>query len=577
MSAYTAGDRTPAEPEAENANEKKDAPDASELAIAAAAEPPESSRTVTSSPSQDATAGSDEGKSELPFSKAKCIALVATVTGASFLNTLTIQTVVIILPTIGEELGIPDSRQQWIISSYSLGFGCFLLLWGRIADIFGKRLIFILGSGFAAITMIINPFLKNEIAFDIFRALQGLGGAANVPTAIGILGVTFPPGKAKNYAFSAYASGAPLGSILGNLLGGLIASYASWKWVFGVNAILAVIVTVAGIFLIPPPPTPPAAKKSLSALFQSVDWFGGFLVTIGILCLLFSLTEGNVVGWNTVWIYLLMIIGLLLIGIFVTWQWYLENHTARPPLMKVSLFKNRRFCVALAIMAIFFATFNDFLIYATYYYQDLQGLSPIQTTLRFLPTGIMGITVAFIVSRLISKVPTYMMLMFGNFAVAIACLLFAVPIPLGTSYFASGLFAMIMSVVGADVTWPCLTLFVSQSVSKDDQALGGGLVNACGQVGRSIGLAITTALQTAVLAQQRGVSVQSSGQIEVWDDASWLSIRAANWFNFTLALVSAGIVGIAFRGTGIIGKIPAKPAASSVEDGIVSEAVETKS
>lgn len=81
---------------------------------------------------------------------------------------------VIILPTIGEDLGIPESRLQWVVSAYSLTFGCFLLLWGRIADLFGKRLIFILGSAFAAATLIVNPFLRSEIAFDLFRGLQGI-------------------------------------------------------------------------------------------------------------------------------------------------------------------------------------------------------------------------------------------------------------------------------------------------------------------------------------------------------------------------------------------------------------------
>ena len=131
----------------------------------------------------------------------------------------------IILPSIGRDLSIPESRLQWIVSANTLAFGCFLLFWGRIADIYGKKTMFVLGSGWMAITAAINPFLPNEIAFYVFRALQGLvssaispvagercrfadeldqGSAANVPTAIGILGTTFPPGKAKNYAFSTY-------------------------------------------------------------------------------------------------------------------------------------------------------------------------------------------------------------------------------------------------------------------------------------------------------------------------------------------------------------------------------------
>lgn len=160
------------------------------------------------------------------FSKARLIALVITVTGAAFLNTLGVQAAIIVLPTIGEDLDIPDSRQQWIISAYSLTFGCFLLLWGRLADVYGKRFIFIWGSAWVTATTIVIPFVNNEIGFDVLRGLQGLGAAANVPTAIGILGVTFAPGKAKNYAFSCYGAGAPMGSIFGNLLVSIIEYHA---------------------------------------------------------------------------------------------------------------------------------------------------------------------------------------------------------------------------------------------------------------------------------------------------------------------------------------------------------------
>ncbi|KAK7932307.1 hypothetical protein PG985_003019 [Apiospora marii] len=506
-----------------------------------------------SSPAGDTT---DDTISALPLSKGKSIALVATVTGAAFLNTLSIQAVVIILPTLGVELGIPNSRLQWVVSAYSLTFGCFLLLWGRIADLYGKRIIFILGSAFVAATLIANPFLPNEIAFDVFRGLQGLGAAANVPTAIGILGVTFPPGKAKNYAFSAYASGAPLGSIFGNLLGGIIASYANWKWVFGALAGISCLVTVAGVLFIPPQPPNPLVQKQKASLWTSVDWFGGFLITAGLLALLFALTEGNVVGWQTIWIYMLMVISGLLIAIFAAWQWYLETHSqTRSPLMKVSVFKSGMFSLAMLIMGIFFAVFNDWIVYATYFFQDYQGLSPLQTTLRFIPTGVCGVFVALVISRLISRVPTFILLMVGNLSVGLSCLLFAIPIPSNTSYFAFGFPAMILGVVGADITWPCLTLFTSASLPQEDQALGGALINASGQLGRSIGLAITTAAQTAIMARERGVPVEQSGKVLPWDPPSLVGLRGANWLNFALAMFCTVLVGLFFRGTGIVGKI----------------------
>ncbi|KAI0899413.1 drug resistance protein [Annulohypoxylon nitens] len=500
----------------------------------------------------------DDTKPTLPFSKARCIALVATVTGASFLNTLSIQSCVIILPTIGQDIGIPASRQQWVVSSYSLTFGCFLLLWGRIGDIYGKRNIFILGSAFMAVTMIANPFIRNEIGFNIFRGLQGLGAAANVPTAIGILGVTFPPGKAKNYAFSAYAAGAPLGSAFGNIISGFIASFANWKWVFGAIGGTALVITCAALFFIPPPPPEPTNSPGRISSPKAVDWTGGVLITTSILALLFALTEGNVVGWNTVWIYLLIVISMLLLAIFVFWQWYQEKHTTSQPLMKVSLFKNPQFSAAMVIMAMIFGAFNDMVVSATFLFQDYEDIGALQTTLRFIPTGVCGTITAFVVSHLISRIPTWILLLFGNLSVSIACLLFSVPIPQHTSYFAYAFPAFILSVFGTDTGWPCLTMFTSKTVPQEDQAIGGALVNAMGQIGRAIGLAITTAIQTAVMARDRGVPVEQAGKILPWEPASLAGLRAGMWFNFALALCCAIIVVVFFRGTGIVGKIEVK-------------------
>ncbi|KAI8163629.1 Drug resistance protein [Colletotrichum sp. SAR 10_70] len=502
--------------------------------------------------SDDDTSSTISEPKQAPLSKFQAIALTATATGACFLNTLSIQAVVIILPTIGRDLNIPESRVQWIVSAYSLTFGCFLLLWGRIADIYGKRLIFVLGTAWLAATTVACAFIPNEIAFDFVRGLSGLGAAANVPTAIGILGTTFPPGKAKTYAFAAYGAGAPLGSIFGNILSGIIAEYANWKWVFGVLALLAGLVAIAGIFVFPAE-TVTLHKKGVSTK-KSVDWIGGGLITVGLLALMLALTEGNVVGWRTPWISVLLVISLIIIASFWFWQRHLEFKTNRPPLMKTSIFQSVRFCAAMAIMALFFSSFNNFLTYATYFYQQYQGQSIITTTLYFLPTGVAGILVAWAAALLISRVPTYLLLVCGSASVSIACLLFAIPIPSTTSYFAYGLPAMILAVIGSDTAWPSLTLFVSKSLPQEDQALGGALVNSVGQVGRSIGLALSTAVQTAVMANSRGTSVEDVGPVMEWDQPSLDGLRAASWMNFALGITSLVIVCVFFRSSEIVGK-----------------------
>ncbi|KAL6800184.1 major facilitator superfamily domain-containing protein [Trichoderma sp. SZMC 28012] len=548
---------------------------------------------------RDGNGEEDEPKNDadhhvLTLSRARCIALVATVTGAAFLNTLSLQSVVIILPTIGRHLSIPESRQQWIVSSYSLTFGCFLLFWGRVADLYGKRLIFVLGSIWVTAVMAANPFVPNEIGFNLFRGLHGLGAAANVPTAIGILGVTFPPGKAKNYAFVAYGAGAPLGSVFGNILSGFIAEYSDWKWVFGALAIMGAVVSICGILFIPA--TPPPASSTNRKGPASIDWIGATLVTVGLLALMFALTEGNVVGWNTPWVPVLIVVSVLIIAAFAVWQWYLERRlmsavqaeldasiveqgdavsspsalSLTPPLIKISIFRNLQFSAVMVIMGVFFASFNNYLIYATYYFQEFQGLSPLQTMLRFIPTGVGGAAVAIIVSQILDRVPTVFILIPGNLSVSIACLLYAVPIPPTTSYFAWGLPAMVLSVVGADTTWPCLTLFTSRALPREHQAMGGALINAVGQFGRSIGLALSTATQTAVMANARGVPVKDVGSIKAWEPESLKGLRAASWMNFALGVASLVVVLIAFPTLEIVGKAEPTPTKKQSE-GVIRE------
>ncbi|KAJ9641033.1 hypothetical protein H2199_005701 [Coniosporium tulheliwenetii] len=465
-------------------------------------------------------------------SRARLIALVLTCTGAAFMNTLGVQAAVIVLPTIGTALDIPDSRQQWIVSAYSLTFGCFLLLWGRLADVYGKRLIFIWGSAWVTATTIALPFIPNEIGY--WDSGNNISSRAS-----------------EKLCFLMLRRGRSLGSIFGNLLGGVVAQWVNWRWIFWILGILAGIITIAGYIIIPLPPV-----SSTVGTKASIDWIGGTLITLGLLALLFALTEGNVVGWSTPWISVLIVISIALVAIFVAWQWYLEKKTTRKPLMKVSIWKNVRFSAAMLIMTLFFAAFNNYLIFATYFYQQYLGLSVIQTTLRFIPTGVVGIIVAFITAQLLSRVRGSFILMFGTLSVGIACLLFAVPIHPNTTYWAYGFPAMCLAVFGADTVYPSLTLFTAHSLPQEDQALGGALINAVGQVGRAIGLAISTAAELAIIAQRKGESVEVVGNAHLAprDLALLDGLRVAEWVNFGLAIAAFAIVLYAFRGSEKLGQ-----------------------
>lgn len=148
--------------------------------------------------------------------------------------------------------------------------------------------------------------------------------------------------------------------------------------------------------------------------------------------------------------------------------------------------------------------------------------------------------------------------MFANFCVAISNLLFAAPIPPSTIYWAYCFPAMVLSVFGADTVWPTLTLFASHSLPQADQAIGGALINAVGQVGRSIGLAIATAVETAVIAHDMHVDVKEVGTTmknAVGNPALLRGLRAANWVSFSYAIVAFLIAAYTFRGAGKVGAI----------------------
>ncbi|KAK4888454.1 hypothetical protein LTR28_002943, partial [Elasticomyces elasticus] len=256
---------------------------------------------------------------------------------------------------------------------------------------------------------------------------------------------------------------------------------------------MAAAVTAAGLMIIPVPHI--RVDVSAKDLSSKIDWIGGTLITISLLALMFALTEGNVVGWKTPWVPVLIVISILLIAVFVIWQLYLEKRTTRSPLMKVTIFKNLKVSAANVVMLLFFASFNNFLVFATYFFQDYQGLSAIQTTLRFIPTGVVGLCTIFVTSQILARVSVNYMLIFGTSCVAISSLLFAIPIPPSTTYWAFGFPAMCLSVFGADTLYPSLMLLISHFLPREDQALGGALINAVGQIGRSLGLAIGTAIQ----------------------------------------------------------------------------------
>ncbi|KAL3422157.1 efflux transporter [Phlyctema vagabunda] len=488
-------------------------------------------------PQVEHAGGSENGATIRHF-----LPMVLILTGAAFLNIASVTSTVILLPTISRELGVPQERQQWLINSYTITSGCLLLLFGKLGDVFGKRLIFLFGGLLVTVTSIATAFSPNEICFNVMRSMQGVGAAANVPTAMGIIGVTVPPGKFQNMSISIFAAGAPIGALAGNLLGGILAQYAHWTLVFYVISGFSAIITIAGFFVISND-VPSAFAESRTKLIVDIDWVGAFLVTAGLLLLITGVSEGNdpVVGWNAYLAPALMVVSVLMLACFAAWEYYLEQSTTRTPLMSVAVFKKKTFSICLVIMLLFWPAFNNFLVFATYFYQDYQHLSPIQTTVRFIPSGIVGIAASLITGKIMHRVSASVLLAAGTACTAIACLLFAVPIPASTTYWAYGFEGIVISVFGADVIYPSIQVVISHSLPQHEQALAGAIVDTAAQVGKALGLSLASTIFTAV--QERGKK----------QPPQLMSVHAAQYFGFACCTTCMILAIVGLRGLGRIG------------------------
>ncbi|SCO58541.1 related to aminotriazole resistance protein [Fusarium fujikuroi] len=336
---------------------------------------------------------------------------------------------------------------------------------------------------------------------------------------------------------------ASLGSVVGSLLGGFVGSTLGWKWVFWIPAIASAFTTAAGWFVTASHTTRIAPRgiteNAESSKKPYVDWIGGGLVSSSLTLLLVAITQGNVSGWSTPWIPPLLVVSVSLLGGFIFYQRRLEIDPDRIPLMRMSMFAKKQFSALFVLVGCFYASFNGFLVFVTYFYQKYQGLGELQTTLRFLPAGISGLLISFAVFPALNHLPYFIVLVVGLSCSVVSPSLFAIPsIPPTTTYWAWGFPAMCLC-MSVEIVWPVFSLLTAKSLAQEDQSLGGGLLQTVNNVGRALGLAIATAIQTAVagdINNEQGSNIYLDG------------LRAAQWFNFTLAVTGILLALVFFRG-----------------------------
>ncbi|WWC61212.1 uncharacterized protein I303_103792 [Kwoniella dejecticola CBS 10117] len=478
-----------------------------------------------------------------PLSKTRLFLVAATVTFTMCMSAAGGQTLNIGLPTIQTDLKMTDSDLQWIASAYALTNGCFLLLSGRLADVHGRKLVFVTGVLWYALWTLIGGFMKNGAGLVVTRALAGCGAAMSTPSAVGIIAENFT-GKARSTAFACFSAGAPVGGAIGLIVGGVFVSYVSntWRGALFLLAGMAFAIAVVSLWTIPSD-IPHSEDKR-------VDWIGAALVTVGLILLQFTISAGETAsnGWKTPYIISLLIVGVLLVVAFFLWERHLINNTSRPPLMRLQLWTRAKGRLASVYFIGFIAWmgFVSLFYHATLYFQQVQETGPIGAMLRFLPTSVSGVLCNVVVAFLISKVPTQWLVCVGLIATGMGNVCFALSWQ-DTNYWRLPFNGMWLSVMGADFLMATGLIFVAALSLPDEHSVAGALFQTLIQLGGSFGLAITTVISDVQF--QKAISIGKT-----YKEALLLGYHAAFWLGAATSFLALFIALIALRGMGTIGR-----------------------
>ena len=405
---------------------------------------------------------------------------LALIVVAQFMVILDVAIVNVALPSIQADLGFSQTSLQWVVSAYAIMFGGVLLLGGRLADLLGRRRLFLIGLAVFSAASLLCGLAWSEASLIGFRALQGLGGALLAPAALSLLMTTFADGRERNKALGIYGAASGSGAAVGVLVGGLLTSYLSWPWIFFIN----VPVGLAAIAL-----APILLRESRAALdHRHFDLAGATTITAGLMLLVFALTRATTEGWVSASTLGLLAASAALVVAFVV----VETRSAAP-LLPLRIFRLPTLAAANVAMAIVGAvTFSEFYVLSLYL-QDVLGYSALQSGAAFLGFALTVVVASNVAQVVVSRLGVRPTLLTGLVlsTVSVAAL---IRLPVEGHYAWDLLPAFVLGGIGLAFSFVPITIASLSGVGRSDAGIASGLVNTSRQIGGAIGLAAVSAI-----------------------------------------------------------------------------------
>lgn len=418
---------------------------------------------------------------------------------AQFMVVLDFSVVNVALPSIQHELGFTTSNLQWIVTAYSLTSGGFLLLGGRIGDLFGRRRLFIIGLVLFASASFMGGIAQTALWLIIARAIQGLGSAIIAPTSFSLITTTFQEGPARNKALGVVGAVASSGFAAGALLGGILTAGPGWRWVFFINVPVAILAIIL---------TPILLKETEKEQGQrQVDVLGAITITTGLVALVYALAQGNQIGWGSPQTLILLGVAVVLLVAFV----FIESRV-KVPLIRLGIFRLRTLTGANLIGLLAPGALGAMVFIITLYMQKVLGYPPVTTGIAFLPMSIVFIVVTNVVSRVVPRFGIRRLLIAGMFVMALGLLLLT-RISIENNYWTTLFPGTLVVALGIGPSFTVMAIAATAGVSDQEQGLASGLLNTTQQVGSGLVLAfvaVVSAAQTTALQHTQGVSTKAA-------------------------------------------------------------------
>jgi EmrB/QacA subfamily drug resistance transporter len=418
-----------------------------------------------------------------------CVAQFMVVLDASIVN--------VALPTIGEALHFSESDLPWVVNAYVLTFGGFLLLGGRLADLLGRRRVFMSGLLLFAAASLAGGLATSSGQLVAARAVQGLGAAILSPAALSIVATTFRDGAERNKALGVWGAVAGSGGAAGVLLGGVLTEGLGWEWVLWVNVPIGIAAAAIAPSLI--------AETREEGEVRHFDLAGALTITAGLSALVFALVDANQVGWGSTQTILTLLGSGLLLCAFVA-----VELRSRAPLVPFSIFRVRTVTGANVVGVLTGASLFSMFFFISLYMQQVLGYSPIKAGLSYLPLAISIILSAGLASSLVTKVGFKPILATGMLLIGGGLLWFS-QISVDGSFVGDILGPSLLAAVGLGLAFVPQTIAAVSGIEDREQGLASGLINTSQQVGGALGLTILAAVANSKIGSSHDPAVLVEG------------------------------------------------------------------